>query len=86
MYTAKFKKDLKLVRKQGKDLNKIFDAIVILENGGRLPSTYLEHVLHGKYEGDYECHIEPDLVMIYHFYDDILVLRLLRLGSHSNIL
>ncbi|MCQ2749089.1 MAG: type II toxin-antitoxin system YafQ family toxin [Clostridia bacterium] len=80
------KKDLKLVRKQGADLNKVFDVISILEEGGKLPKNYREHVLHGKYEGDYECHIEADLVMIYHYYEDILILRFIRIGSHSNVL
>ncbi|MBQ5652711.1 MAG: type II toxin-antitoxin system mRNA interferase toxin, RelE/StbE family, partial [Peptococcaceae bacterium] len=32
-----------------------------------------------------ECHIEPDWLLVYEFIDDVLVLMLNRLGSHSDL-
>ena len=59
-FTNQFKKDLKLAKKQNKNLDKLFEVIDILANGGTLEAKYRDHDLTGNYKGTRECHIEPD--------------------------
>ena len=84
-FTSQFKKDLKLAKKQNKDLGKLFEVIDILANGETLDAKYKDHNLTGNYSGTRECHVEPDWLLIYEIRGDILVLMLYRLGSHSEL-
>lgn len=82
-FTNQFKKDLKLAKKQHKNLDKLFEVINILADGGTLDIKYRDHDLTGKYKGVRECHIEPDWLLVYEIQGDVLVLMLYRLGTHS---
>ncbi len=62
--TGQFKKDYKLAKKRHKDMSKIDTVITMLINGEDLPTEYKEHILSGNWDGFYECHIEPDWLMI----------------------
>ena len=84
-FTGQFKKDLKLAKKQGKNLDTLFNVIKILEKGKKLDDKYRDHSLSGKYKGTRECHIEPDWLLVYEIIDNVLVLVLYRLGSHSEL-
>lgn len=84
-YTNQFKKDLKLAKKQNKELEKMFHVIDLLSKGEVLDIKYKDHPLEGKYSGFRECHIEPDWLLIYEYYDDVLILSLSRLGSHAKL-
>ncbi len=84
-FTNQFKKDLKLAKKQGKDTDKLFEAIEMLANDEALPAKYRDHDLTGDYKGCRECHIEPDWLLVYEIVDDVLVLMLYRVGSHSEL-
>ena len=46
-FTTQFKKDLKLAKKQNKNLDKLFEVIDILANGGTLEAKYRDHDLTG---------------------------------------
>ena len=74
-FTNQFKKDLKLAKKQNKNLDKLFEVIDILANGGTLDAKYRDHDLTGNYKGTRECHIEPDWLLIYEIQNNVLVLR-----------
>ena len=82
-FTTRFKKDLKLAKKQNKNLDKMFEVIEILANGGKLDAKYRDHDLSGNFKGTRECHIEPDWLLIYEIKEDILVLMLSR--THSDL-
>ena len=84
-FTTQFKKDLKLAKKQNKDLDKLFDVVSILADGGTLDARYRDHDLSGDYKGTRECHIEPDWLLVYEIRDEILVLMLYRIGTHSEL-
>ena len=77
-FTSQFKKDLKLAKKQNKDLGKLFEVIDI-------HAKYKDHSLTGNYRETRECHIEPDWLLIYEIRGDVLVLMHYRLGSHSEL-
>ena len=89
--TNLYKKELKLMLKRGRDGKKMFDIItMILDNANQgvehhllLPEKYCLHKLIGKYKGYWECHIEPDWLLVY--YLDNEVLRLERIGTHNDI-
>ena len=84
-FTSQFKKDLKLAKKQHKNLDKLFSVINTLANGETLNAKYNDHDLMGNYKGTRECHIEPDWLLVYEIKDDVLVLMLYRLGTHSEL-
>lgn len=84
-FTNQFKKDLKLSQKQGKDVDKLFAVVEKLANGEPLDDKYRDHTLTGDYKGCRECHIEPDWLLVYEIFDDMLVLLLNRVGSHSEL-
>ena len=84
-FTNQFKKDLKLAKKQNKDLDKLFDVVNVLADGGILDARYRDHDLSGDYKGTRECHIEPDWLLVYELRDEVLVLMLYRLGTHSEL-
>jgi len=84
-FTNQFKKDLKLAKKQNKDLDKLFEVVNILADGGTLDARYRDHDLSGDYKGTRECHVEPDWLLVYEIRDEVLVLMLYRLGTHSEL-
>jgi len=84
-FTNQFKKDLKLAKKQNRDLDKLFVVVNILASGGTLDAGYHDHDLSGSYKGTREYHIEPDWLLVYEIRDEVLVLMLYRLGTHSEL-
>lgn len=84
-FTAQFKRDLKLAKKQGKDIEKLFAVVEKLANGEALEVKFRDHDLSGDYKGCRECHIELDWLLIYEVVNDVLVLMLYRVGSHSEL-
>ncbi len=85
--TSQFKKDYKLARKRGIDINKLKEVIQILASGEALPEKYNDHLLHNSrnYKDVRECHISPDWLLIYKIDDSLMVLSLQRTGSHSDL-
>ena len=83
--SAKFKRDLKTARKRGYDLDKLDSVVTLLSNCVALPLKNKDHDLIGNYTGFRECHIAPDWLLIYRIEEDVLVLYLLRTGTHSDL-
>ena len=84
-FTSQFKKDINLAKKQGKNIDKLFEVIQQLANGETLDEKFRDHPLSGNYKGCRECHIEPDWLLIYEIINGVLVLMLYRIGSHSDL-
>lgn len=80
-----FKKDLRLAQKRGHNLEKLKAVIKLLADDIPLDAKYRDHSLTGNYDGFRECHIEPDWLLIYKVEDDILILKLIRTGTHSDL-
>jgi mRNA interferase YafQ len=81
--TTAFKKDLKRVKKRNKDMKKLREVIYKLANGESLSVKYRPHQLTGNWKPKWECHIEPDWLLIYEIMNDEL--RLARTGTHSDL-
>ena len=84
--TAQFKKDVKLMLRQGKDIRAMLDIVELLRCGTPLPERCHDHALSGNWAGKRECHIDPDWLLVYEKYENLLLLTLLRTGSHSSLL
>ena len=84
-FTNQFKKDIKLAKRQGKNIDKLFSVVDILASGEALPAKYRDHDLSGDYRGCRECHIEPGWLLIYEIDNGLLILILNRVGSHSEL-
>ena len=82
-FTKSFIKDYKKLQTKDKDLT---DALIDkLATGQPLEPKHKDHALSGNLQGFRECHIKPDLLLIYELCDDILRLNALRVGSHSKL-
>lgn len=82
-FSKQFKKDFKKINKDDKIILK--NIVDKLANDETLEAKYKDHALKGNYIGFRECHIKPDLLLIYRERDDILELYLASLGNHNNI-
>ncbi|MCI8285340.1 MAG: type II toxin-antitoxin system YafQ family toxin [Firmicutes bacterium] len=85
VYTNRMKKDVRLMKKRGKDLTKLVNVISILAAGDVLPSEYKDHKLTGNLHDFRECHIESDWILMYQIQEDILVLSAVAAGSHADL-
>lgn len=83
--TAKFRKDMKRIKKRGYDLRLLTEVLDLLATGSVLPEKYKDHALSGNYQGHRECHISPDWLLIYRVEARMLVLVLSRTGTHSDL-
>jgi mRNA interferase YafQ len=84
IYSSQFKKDFKKLRNLPlADLKIIFDVISQLEHEQKLEPRYKDHELIGNWAGFKECHIRPDLLLIYRVQKNEL--QLARIGSHSDL-
>ena len=83
--SKRFEKDMKRCQKRGYDMQLIKDAIRLLAETGTLPSEYKPHQLHGDRKGQWECHIQPDWLLIWEQHDQELILVMLNTGTHSDL-
>lgn len=74
---------MKLIKKRGKDINKMAKLVYILSEERPLPSRCKNHRLKGEWNGTLEFHIEPDWILIYEIINKDIYLK--RTGSHSDL-
>lgn len=84
-FTGEFKRDMRLCKKRGYDMELIREAIRILSVDGKLPKEYLPHQFHGDRKGQWECHIQPNWLLIWEQHDKELILVMLNTGTHSDL-
>ncbi|MEN2996794.1 MAG: type II toxin-antitoxin system YafQ family toxin [Acetomicrobium sp.] len=82
-YSSQFKKDIRRIKRQGKDLEKLREAISLLAQGVALPAHYLDHSLRGQWNKYREIHIDNDWLLIYR--KTAKELLLVSTGSHSEL-
>jgi mRNA interferase YafQ len=81
--TTAFEKDLKRVGKQGRNLDKLESVVVLLQHQRPLPTRCRPHPLRGNWTGHWDCHVEPDWLLLYRVTETELIL--VRTGSHSEL-
>ena len=75
----------KLVRSGQFKIDKLEKVIDALVKGKKLPKSDKDHYLSGDLVGFRECHIQPDVLLVYYIEQGELVLVLVNIGSHSNL-
>lgn len=81
--TTQFSRDVKRMRKRGKDLGRLQEVVRLLAADLGLPPKRRDHPLIGPWALSRDCHVEPDWILIYTA--DRESLRLERTGSHSDL-
>ena len=87
-YTKEFKKSIKKLTNQGKNIDKLLNIVDKLSKGIPLEIKYRDHALYNdnRFQNCRDCHIKPDWVLIYKYLDENLILLLVNTGSHSEVL
>ena len=83
--TTQFRKDYKAAEKSGKNMKLLEDVITKLALGIPLPEKNRDHALSGTWSSYRECYILPAWLLIYKHQNDILILTLARIGTHSKL-
>ena len=81
--TTKFSRDVKRMRKRGKDLLKLQEVVRLLASDSLLDPKFRDHPLVGPWQPARDCHVEPDWILIYT--RDKTSLRLERTGAHRDL-
>ena len=81
--TGRFKRDVKLAERRGKDMSKLRTVLLLLISGAPLPPAYRDHPLRGDWQGHRDLHIEPDWLLLYCIAGDEL--HLARTGTHADL-
>ena len=86
-FTTKFRKDLKKIKKNDSYFRATVAVLKKLEAGGvsEIPELLRPHKLKGKYKDNWECHIKPDLLIIWIQIESPNIIELVRIGSHSDL-
>jgi len=77
-----FRKDLKRIKKQGKDTDKLKRIMDDLIEEIPLAEKHKDHPLVGNWAHHRECHIQPDWLLIYRIEGDCITFE--RTGSHAD--
>jgi mRNA interferase YafQ len=85
--TKAFKRDYRraIATPKHRDLDNLLPAVLtLLATDTALPAKYVDHPLRGQWKDFRDCHVKPDLILIYRKTGDN-ALQLVRLGSHSEL-
>ncbi|MBR2091182.1 MAG: type II toxin-antitoxin system YafQ family toxin [Fibrobacter sp.] len=83
--TSQFKASLKRAKKRGLNISLLEEVIEKLRTDVPLEERFRNHELVGKYKGIWECHVQPDWLLLYLKDNDVLVLTLVDTVTHSDI-
>lgn len=84
--SKQYRKSLRKVLKSGRvKITEIDRVVDLIASRKKLPIKYRDHQLSGEYTGFRECHIKPDLLLIYKIEKKLLILLLADVGSHSDL-
>lgn len=83
-FTGQFKRDRKSVRKRGYDIDHLDRVLEALIGGKQLDARYKAHTLSGNYSKHWECHIEPDFLLIWYYAAGGEIV-FVRTGTHADL-
>ena len=79
------KRDARLMKKRGKNMNKLVEVLNLLASAEPLPEKYKDHQLTGSLKDFRECHIEPDWLLMYQIFKNELILSATATGTHTDL-
>ncbi len=71
------------MKRRGKGQEKLFYTVELLVRSGYLPASFKPHKLSGEWDNVWECHIEPDWLLIYYVTEEGVML--IRTGTHADL-
>jgi len=83
--TGRFKKEFAMAEKRGKKIDKLIAVMNLLINEQPLLPKHENHPLHGKWEGTFECHVEPNWLLIYDIDPAAREVTFHRTGTHADL-
>ena len=83
--SKQYDRDVKLAKRRGLNIDDLLDIVRLLRDDQPLPEKCRNHMLHGDYKGFWECHINPDWLLIYEKDKEIRIISLSRTGTHSDL-
>jgi mRNA interferase YafQ len=83
VYLRSFEREIEKAKKRGLDMSKIKELMEVLIKEKPLAAKYKNHKLKGDFIGYWECHIEPDWLLIYK--KDHTHIYFVRTGTHSDL-
>lgn len=83
IHLRQFEKEVAKAKKRGKDIEKLKELIKLLILEKPLLPKHRNHKLKGCYTGYWECHIEPDWLLVYKKSDTHIIFA--RTGAHSDL-
>lgn len=78
-----FERDVKRLRKRGKDTGRLRPVINALRLRQPLDPRHRDHALGGEWQGFRDCHVEPDWLLLYRL--DAESVYLTRTGTHADL-
>ncbi|MFH0951091.1 MAG: type II toxin-antitoxin system YafQ family toxin [bacterium] len=84
-YSKRFKKELKHYQHDRMVISELEKVLNILASGKVLPEKYSNHRLSGGFNNFFECHLKPDVLLIYEIKKTEVIIILLRIGSHAKL-
>ena len=86
--TSEFKKDFKRLNKKHFNMEKLKFSIecILARKTDLLITKYKDHALTCNWQGYRELHVEPNWLLIYRIDSEVLILTLVRTGSHDQML
>jgi mRNA interferase YafQ len=81
--TKRFLKDVALAKRRGKDLSKLKEILECLSLEKEMEPKYRNHRLSGNFNDRWECHIEPDWLLIYFKTHEEIIFE--KTGTHSDL-
>ena len=83
--SSRFRRDLRRIKRRGKDIEKLKKVVRLLVEEKLLPDVYRDHSLVGDWSSYRDCHIESDWLLLYKIDQDEKILTLARTGTHSDL-
>jgi len=84
-YTTRMRRDIRRMKRRGKNLSKLFSFLDLLKTGEPLPEIYQDHQLKGDLDDLRECHIESNWLLVYRIDEGELILLATATGTHADI-
>ena len=84
-YSKSFKRDLKLFKNNKSVIFELKKVLDILVSNKQLPKEKQNHRLKGEFSDCFECHLKPNVLLIYKIEKEELLVLLLRIDSHQNL-
>ena len=84
-YSKKFKSDLKAYKNNKKVLDRLEEILKLIANGEPLPESCRLHTLKNKKSTIYDCHVFPNVILLYTVDEQDSNVVCIRIGGHSKV-